>query len=357
MHIVFLLHDIHFGGGGERVTVNLANYLINKDFGVSIVSLAKSRRENIFKLDKRIVVDYLNFEFEKGFNIPKKIASVFAVQKHFRKYQDKTVALGIGTYPSLLLAFLPRRENIRTIGCQHNSYAAVKNIWSFLRQHYFNQLSALVSLTERDLTKLKKLNPKSFVIPNSVTFIPDQISLLKQKTILTIGRIDFPKGYDLLISMFEKLSLLQPDWKLKIVGDGPLKVEINSRIEKSGLKGKIEIIPPTDKIIDQYLDASVYVMTSRTEGLPMVLLEAQACGLPIVSFNCETGPSEIIADGENGYLIENFDVDAMVEKLNFLCSNPEKRTEFGKNGRENIKRFSPEVIHPKWEKLFDEVFQ
>jgi glycosyltransferase involved in cell wall biosynthesis len=86
-------------------------------------------------------------------------------------------------------------------------------------------------------------------------------------------------------------------------------------------------------------------------------LEAQSCGLPIVCFDCETGPSEIVTNNVNGYLIDDFNIDAMVEKLDFLCSNYQKRIEFGKNGSENVAKFSPKVVSQQWEELFEAVFQ
>jgi len=352
MHIVFLLHDIHFGGGGERVTVGMANHLAAENHQVTIVSLSRFSPSNIFMPDKRVEIKYLNFNFENGFNIPQKIASVFTVRRHFSQYHDQTIILGIGTYPSLLLALLPKKENLKTIGCQHNSYVAVRHVWSFLRKLLFHRLSALVSLTEQDLPKLKKLNLNSYVIPNSVSFLPERRADLDNKIILAIGRMDYNKGYDLLLDVFEKISLTHPDWNLRIVGNGPLHKNIISRIEASGLNDRVKILSATDQIIDQYLQSSVYLMTSRTEGLPMVLLEAQACGLPIVSFDCETGPSDIITNNKDGFLISCFNVDMMTEKVAILCSDPMKRKEFGANGRESIKRFLPEEIALKWEMLF-----
>jgi len=267
------------------------------------------------------------------------------------------VILGIGTFPSLILAMMPGKKNLKTIGCQHNSYSFARHIWSFLRKLFFHRLSAVVSLTEHDLPKLKKLNKNSFVIPNSVSFFPEQPAKLENKIILAIGRMDYNKGYDLLLDVFSKLTVAHPDWSLRIIGNGPLKEKIISRIETAGLKDRVEILSPTNRIIDQYLDASIYLMTSRAEALPMVLLEAKACGLPVVSFNCETGPSDIINNDKDGYLIECFDVELMTEKVSALCSDTELRRQFGTRGRENIEKFLPEIIAQKWETLFQKLIQ
>jgi len=353
MQLVILVYDIHFGGGVERVSANMANQLVEFGYQLTIVSLSRFRTSNIFTIDQRVKIDYLNFNFENGFNLPQKIASVVIVNKYFRKYTDRTIILGIGTtYPSLILALLYKRKNLITIGCQHCSYISAKHIWSFLRNLLYYRLSALVSLTEQDLPKLKNLNKNSFVIPNSVSFFPDKPAQLENKILLAVGRMDYNKGFDLLLDVFERITLSHPTWILRIIGDGPLREKLILRVEAAGLKDRVVILPPTNQIMHQYLQASVYMMTSRTEALPMVMLEAQACGLPIVSFNCETGPSDIINNGKDGYLIDDYDIGQMNMKVSELCADFDKRKEFGQNARKNVEKFSPNQVFKKWESLF-----
>jgi glycosyltransferase involved in cell wall biosynthesis len=357
MRLVFLVRDIHFGGGGERVAINLANWFVEKGYQVIVVSLAVERLSNIFSIDKRVQVKYLNIDFSKGFNIVNKICSVFILRRYFEKCDGQTILLGVGTYPSLLASLLPKHKDIRLIGCQHCSYNALNLGWRIAGRFFFHRLDTLVSLTDRDAPSWRTFNKNTQVIPNAVSFYPEATALLRNKIILSIGRMDYNKGYDLLLDVFEKLTLLNNEWILRIIGEGPLKKKIISRVESSSLKDRIEILSPTNSIMEEYLQASVYLMTSRTEGLPMVLLEAKACGLPIISFNCETGPSEIINDSKDGYLIDCFNVDMMLKKVESLCSDQTKRKEFGANGREDIKRFFPESINIKWETLFQNIVQ
>jgi len=353
MKLVILVYDIHFGGGVERVTVNMSNHLVEIGYQVTILSLSRCKPSNLFTIDNRVTIDYLNFNFENGFNLPQKIASVNKVNRYFRKCTDRTIILGIGTtYPSLILALLFKRKNLITIGCQHCSYVSAKHIWYFLRNLIYYRLDALVSLTKQDLPKLKNLNKNSFVIPNSVSFFPEKPAQLKNKIILAVGRMDFNKGYDLLLDVFEKITLSHPTWILRIIGDGPLREKIILRVEASGLKDRVVILSTTNQIIHQYLQASVYMMTSRTEALPMVMLEAQACGLPIVSFNCETGPSDIINNGIDGYLIDDYNIDQMNLKVSELCADFDKRKKFGQNARKNVEKFLPDQVFNKWESLF-----
>lgn len=357
LNIVFLVHDIHYGGGGERVTINLANYFEKKGYKVNIVSLSPAKTTNIYSINKEIGIKYLDIDFTIGSNLIKKVISIFKVHSHFCEYKNKTIVLGIGNYPSLLLCFLPKWENIKTIGCQHLAYSGIKNIWAVLRRVLFHRLDWVVSLTESDLPKFKKLNQNSIVIPNSIELIPEQPAVLINKRILFIGRMVPDKGYDLLMKALKIASKIHDDWDFRIIGDGPLKNKVLKKFESSSLKTKISWLPSAETVIEEYLNASIYLMTSRTEGLPMVLLEAQACGLPIVSFNCETGPSDIVINNENGFLIDCFDVEKMVQKISLLCSDYDLRAKFGKNAVENVKKFRPEVINPMWEDLFQKIVQ
>ena len=183
MHLVFLISDIHFGGGGERVTVNLANSFSEKGYKVTIVSIAVPQQTNIFNIQAGIRIDYLGIDFNRSFNFINKIRSVFKVWKYFELHElernesstksitriggvetrhalslhEDTIVLGIGTYPNLLLSFLPHHEKIKRIGCQHCCYVSLNAFWRFLGRCFFNRLDILVSLTERDTVKLEDI--------------------------------------------------------------------------------------------------------------------------------------------------------------------------------------------------------
>lgn len=355
MNITFLVHDIHFVGGGERATANLANHFVSKGNMVTIVSVSSSGTNNIFNISDQVQIEYLNIELNKGFKLIRKIESVFAVRRFFRVINHQTYVLGIGNYPSILVALIPNKHRLIKIGCQHGSYNSVKHFWIILRWLLYRKLKAVVSLTQKDVAKLQKLNNQVFVIPNSVSFFPDYPADLQNKIILSIGRIDYPKGYDLLLEVFNRFCIENKEWILRIIGDGPLRETIRGIASDKGILDRISIVPLSAQITEEYLNASVYVMTSRTEGLPMVILEAQACGLPVVSFNCETGPSDIINNGKDGYLVDNYDIDEMNIKLKELCSDLDKRKEFGQNARKNVEKFFPDNVFNKWEALFSQL--
>jgi amylovoran biosynthesis glycosyltransferase AmsD len=352
MNITFLVHDIHFVGGGERVTANMANHFIAKGDQVSIVSLSVPKSGNAFNILEQVKIDYLNIPQDYGVRLIRKIQSAIAVRRYFRNVNQQSFILGIGTYPAILVALVPAKKQIIKIGCQHSSYSSVKYFWFILRWLLFRRLDAVVSLTQYDLPKLQRLNKNVYVIPNSVTFYPEHPADLQNKIILSIGRIDYLKGYDLLMEVFSRFCSDNKEWKLRIVGEGPMCKTVRKLVDSKGLTDRISILPKSDTVIYEYLNASVFLMTSRSEGLPMVLLEAQACGLPAIAFNCETGPHEIINNGKDGYLIDNYNIDEMSKKLSELCDDINKRKEFSINARENMQRFFPGQIYGKWEALF-----
>ena len=371
-HLIFLLYDIHFIGGVERVAVNMANTFVASGHRVTILSLSRKKNLNFFELDERVGIHYLNFHFENGFNLPQKIASVFSVYNYLRKIKGQTIVIGMGTsYQSSLLGMLPKKRNLKTVGFLHAPYTSVHHIWALLRWIFFPRLDAVVSLVQRDIPRLLRHNPNSQVIPNALPFYPEIPASLDNKIILSIGRMHPDKGYDLLIKVFEKFSPTHPDWRLQILGDGPLREKITRSFGQSPFKDRIDILMPSEKIHDHFLNASIYLMTSRVEALPMVLLEAQSCGLPIIAFDCETGPSDVITDclhhsldglqihpkggSSDGFLVRSFDVDEMCSKLHELCTNSELRKSFGHHARENVRRFFPEAIYQKWDLLFDEL--
>lgn len=225
---------------------------------------------------------------------------------------------------------------------------------TYLNDKIVTKYDRFVVLTFQD-----KLNWKSqkniSVIYNSVTNSSNKIvSSLDNKKILAIGRLSYQKNLELLIELWSGISKIRPDWSLTIVGTGDSK-ELRDKISIMKLNNKIDLVPSTNAINDYYINSSLYLMTSRFEGLPMVLLEAQNFGLPIVSLDCKCGPNEIITDGEDGFLIKMEDSSEFIKKTLMLIENDSMRKEFGKKAKVNSSRFSEEVIMKQWISLFEEL--
>jgi glycosyltransferase involved in cell wall biosynthesis len=176
---------------------------------------------------------------------------------------------------------------------------------------------------------------------------------LENKQVIAVGRYDYQKGFDRLIESWRMVYERFPDWKLKITGDGELRNELELLIDKYHLSDVIELKKSASDILEEYLNASVLVMSSRYEGLPMVLLEAMSVGLPMVAFECKCGPKDVIADGENGFLVPEGDVQVLAERIIQLIENPFLRKKMGQAAKIKSGRYAEPTIMEQWIKLFD----
>lgn len=357
--IVFLVVDIHLNGGGERVVSNMSKYFAERlEYDTEIISMSSNKGSPIFPLHSTTELTYLNIDQDKTHSL-KKISRLFKVlirtKVKLKNYNDNTIILGIGTYASVMLS-LSLNKSVTKIGCEHNAYSGIGTFWNALRRLTYKYLDATTSLTEQDYIPLSKISKTCMVIPNARTF--DSIPAAKNlalKQILAVGRLSEGKGYDLMLEVMSEVVKHNKNWKLNIVGDGPLKSQIIRDIEDRHLSDYINVLSSTPEIHNHYNNSSIYLMTSRTEGLPMVLLEAQAFGLPIVSFDCDTGPRDIVTNDKDGYLIRPFDTKELSKKLLKLIEDPSLREDFSKNAILSSNRFSEDNIYCKWLALFDKI--
>lgn len=204
------------------------------------------------------------------------------------------------------------------------------------------------------LTKgnLKEWNaPNLQVIPNPVSFQTNKTAALKNKTVIAVGSHSFNKGTDLLVKIWQKVAPKFPQWRLEVYG----KSTAENTYEKLAATLKINNIcffKPTKRIQDKYLLASIMMLPSRSEGFGMVIIEAMACGLPVISFNCPHGPADIITQDKDGFLVESENTDAFAKKLEALMLSNELREKIGARGKETAKQYAPLAIATQWDQLF-----
>ena len=170
-----------------------------------------------------------------------------------------------------------------------------------------------------------------------------------------VGRLDYLKGQDRLLQIWKELADKYKEWKLMFVGDGPLKPNVEMIIRENGLQDRVIIISRTQNIQDYLLKASVFAFTSRSESFGMVLLEAFACGLPVISFDCENGPRDIIKNNVNGFLIADGDTQDFASKLQLLMDNKDIRDRFVQNGYKTLEDYSVEKVMSRWDLLLSKV--
>ena len=200
---------------------------------------------------------------------------------------------------------------------------------------------------------MNNLNIKGKVdyIYNPVEKINNGVCNIDSKQIISVGRLTYQKGFDLLCEVANNVLKENKQWKWTILGDGEDKEKLQAKIREYGLEDRLILKGNVSNIEDYYKNSSLYVMTSRFEGLPMTLLEAKTYKLPIVSFNCLTGPSEIVKNNVNGLLINPENVEAMSDKLNILLKDEEKLKEFSNNAQIDIEKFELKPIIEKWDNI------
>ena len=190
------------------------------------------------------------------------------------------------------------------------------------------------------------------VIPNGVE--RKEPSPLTARTVIAVGRYSFQKALDRLIRAWALMEG-RGDWKLKLVGDGECRPELEALVRELGLTGSVELTGVRKDMEAVYRDASVLALSSRYEGLPMVILEAQAHGIPVVSFDCQCGPKDAIEDGVNGRLVPAGNVDALARALAETLHDSAALRRMGAAAWETARRWEPETIMAQWDNLFKEL--
>lgn len=374
MKIIYCIHSTCNSGGMERVLSNKVNYLSNlPNYEVYIITTGQRERPHFYDISSKVKCIDLNINYSETIisNPIKRIyKSIGKYLRHKNKLKEILVELKADIVISMFtndVSFLYKIKDgskkvleihfSREFRLQENRRGITK--WLDVYMTNFSdklvtKYDRFVVLTEQDKQSWKDHRNIS-VIYNSVTNSENQIvSLLNNKKALAIGRLSYQKNLELLIELWSEISQIHPDWSLTIVGTGNPK-ELRDKIAVMKLNDVINLVSSTNEISDYYINSSLYLMTSRYEGLPMVLLEAQNFGLPIVSFDCKCGPKEIINDNENGYLIKMEDHDDFIKKTLAILENDSLRKEFGKKAKINSSRFSEEIIMQRWIELFEEV--
>lgn len=227
----------------------------------------------------------------------------------------------------------------------------------WLRRWVYSLDSHIVVLTERARTYFPpKLRAKTTAIPNPVTPFTNGENdspevVLDRPSLIAMGRLHRQKGFDLLLKAFGRLKDRHPIWTLAIIGDGPLRSDLESLRDELGLRERVRLLGAVSNVHSVLNQADLFVLSSRWEGFPLVLMEAIACGLPVISTDCRTGPREIVRDGVDGVLVPPDDVDALSAAMNRLMSDESARKSLASRPADVEERFGVEKVMGKWEEL------
>jgi glycosyltransferase involved in cell wall biosynthesis len=212
---------------------------------------------------------------------------------------------------------------------------------------YFDQF---VVLTQDNLNEWNL--PNTFVISNPLSFYPETQSALANKTVIAVGKHTHQKGFDRLLQSWAIIQQTQPEWILEIYGKFDEQHSLQKLAKQLNIENSICFFEPDPDIATRFLNAAVFAFSSRFEGFGMVLIEAMACGVPCVSFDCPFGPSDIIHSGEDGFLVPNHNIEAFTQQLLQLIENRELRLKMGAQAKINVQRYLPEVVLKQWDELF-----
>lgn len=354
-NICFLIGNLNNSGGTERVTSLIANSLVEQGYGVSILSLVEGGSP-FFEIRKEI---YISSIHSRKVSMKKHYIDTILKIRMFVKTQKVDTLIVVDSISCIFTIPALLGLNLNHICWEHFNFLNNNNrkLRDIGRKLAVLFCSKVVTLTQKDMmlwkTHLKKIKAEIIAIPNptpyeNVKHCPTKMS----KKILTVGRLTHLKGYDLLLNAWENVCKIDKEWSLMILGGGEEERKLKLQAQQLDISQRVIFIPETKNVEDFYKTSSFYCLSSRYEGLPMVLLEAQSFGLPVIAFNCNTGPSDIINHGENGFLVQDQDVkDLEKYLLEAINLDHETYNQFCENSQRRIRDFSIDRIINQWKKI------
>jgi GalNAc-alpha-(1->4)-GalNAc-alpha-(1->3)-diNAcBac-PP-undecaprenol alpha-1,4-N-acetyl-D-galactosaminyltransferase len=389
MRITFVISSLG-GGGAERVVSNMARYWAEKGWEITILTLFQGHQPLCYDLSPKVIHrDLLSTTLSSNprpdANSLVALRGIFKVlspceRRVFLRDMVLIVALRqaiIKTHPQIVISFIDvtniyvllalQQSNLSVIvseRCDPRQVSTGDEGWDRLRHRLYPGATRLVVLDEESLSYFSaEIRQRSRVIPNAVlpprytaAGVPKRAQTVG-KTLLAMGRLEGEKGLDLLLHAFAGIARKHPSWSLDIWGQGPLEFALKALADELGLSERVRFRGFTKQPYDVMQRADLFVLSSRYEGFPNVLLEAMACGLPVVSFNCPTGPNQIIREGIDGVLVPPCDVGALMASLDHLMSNDTERQRLADRAPEVIERFSIERVMRIWENLIRECYE
>lgn len=354
MRIAFFHFSYDGAGGVERFLSIWANEFIRRGHEVFFISLNKSGKL-VFDVDAK--VQFINLGF------PKKRVTIlkpFIARSISRAVEQNNIDVVVSQSikATYILSWAVQRYSIKAVGMEHLAFDSHINGPKHirLRAKYYQFLDGFVTLTPGDEDAYRQLGVRKVqTIFNPVIMPSNPFHHADSRIILAVGRQDEQKNFSALLRVFKLLN--RSDLKLQIVGkDYGTRQQLLQEAESLNISNQLEILDFTPHVSDFYREASVFLMTSRYEGLPLVLIEAKAHGLPCISFDCPTGPSYIINHGVDGFLVEMNNEQKMAAQIRDYLSNPQLQMSMSQRGIEDVqKRFSIPVLYQQWEDFLNSI--
>lgn len=377
MKVLYIYTALLTKGGADRVLTEKANYLAEHGYDVGIITDSQMGRPPVFPLSSMVKLINLDIDFAKeyGHSFPVRIYMYFKLMRQYKRVMKTVIER---ERPDIIISTMGRDLDFLTdicgcasiIGEAHTTKKFLRNFhlleqkglfyrllvryWRCKMDKNVKKLDAIVLLTKEDAESWSGLT-KTVVIPNSLPFYSERQSDLISKQAIVVGRYNNAKGYEYLVNAWKIIHDYFPDWIVNIYGSGEEQEHVRNMIYDNNMQDTMIMNEPTDNIMEKYLESSICIVSSRYEGFSMVLLEAMACGLPCVSFDCPYGPRNIIHNGEDGFLVEYLNVEKLAQQVCALMESHDLRKAIGLRAHSNIQRFSKENVMKEWMALFNSV--
>lgn len=355
--IFIYVSSMSASGGIERVISNLIRewstlfeiVLCTKDEGVSFYPIA----DNVRRVSLKCAVEMdMNNRYRR---IKSVIQDFYISRKRLGKaLQDVNPDYIYTTTPMDALEVYTAGKKWRhvLVASEHGSIDGYNKIYSTIKRFLYPRIYCVSVPNKMDTDSYKEWGANSIYIPHLVSFEKTSRNNLNSKVILNVGRMTADKQQIRLLDIWNNTKE-KNGWQLWIVGDGEEKEHINKAIKKYRMEESVKVIKPTKKIVEIYKQASIFALSSRVEGFGMVLLEAMSFGIPCISFDCPSGPRDVIMNGYNGFLIENMNDHEFVKKLQeMILMSDDELKELGNNAFETVKSWDNEGILAKWNTVF-----
>lgn len=362
--ITIVVHSLH-GGGAEKVAAVLASSWAERGNPVTVLTFEEEGKVESYPLNEQVFVNRLGLAHASS----SKIEALAMLWKRFSRIR-KAIK---DSRPDVVVGFVSEVNVLVTLACQgtgvpvvisehcHPDHFHIGREWAFLRRVVYPLADSMVAVSKGVLDWFSWLSiPKRVIYNPTASFIVQPKSADQSdesKLIAAAGRLAYQKGFDLLINSFVQIAEKYGDWRMVIYGEGPDREQLESMVARYGLKDRILLPGVVQDLSERLAEADIFVMSSRFEGFGNVLVEAMNVGLPVIAFDCQSGPSEIITHGRDGYLVPVGDEKALADAMADLVENEGARKEFGRNGYDASQRFSVERIADAWDEAVNEVME
>ncbi len=350
-------------GGAERTASILANSWVARGDQVTLITFAKGDLP-AYPLHQAIVLRRLELRQGKARHIFHGLSRNWKIVRVLRAAITEShpeLIISFMQVPNVVTLLASRGIGVPVIITEH-THPAFHQIgwhWGLLRRLLYGRAAALVCMTQDVLSWFQqRTRVRGYVVPNPVSVPPAShagTGSANQQIVIAMGRLAYEKGFDLLLEAFSRIAPRHPGWQLRILGEGPLKTELAAQAQELKLTNRVEFTGAVSDPFSLLLNADLFVFSSRYEGFGNALCEAMACGLPVISFDCPSGPREIIRDGIDGLLVPAEDVAELATVMDRLMNNAELRRSLAARAPEVLTRFSLASIIERWDQLFADV--